>query len=142
MQAFKQRAQQQFGSGWVWLAVDRSDYDVGPKDPEALVIIALPNQVPHCLMQTIRAPALAASSFRAAHGQHPFLFLRSDRSPLAVRGIVYGRSSTKHALVLPDLDTAVIQGYGPVAQQRCGRAVLPDARRVQHLISPVWLEEM
>ena len=46
MQAFKQRAQQQFGSGWVWLAVDRSDYDVAPKDPEALVIIALPNQVP------------------------------------------------------------------------------------------------
>ena len=58
MQAFKQRTQQQFGSGWVWLAVDRSDYDVGPKDPEALVIIALPNQVPHCLMQIIMAPAL------------------------------------------------------------------------------------
>ena len=44
-QAFKERAQDQFGSGWVWLAVDRSDYDVEPTDPEALVIIALPNQV-------------------------------------------------------------------------------------------------
>ena len=44
-QAFKERAQDQFGSGWVWLAVDRSDYDVDPIDPEALVIIALPNQV-------------------------------------------------------------------------------------------------
>ena len=44
-QAFKEQAQDQFGSGWVWLAVDRSDYDVEPKDPEALVIIALPNQV-------------------------------------------------------------------------------------------------
>ncbi|CAL5224260.1 g6917 [Coccomyxa viridis] len=43
-QAFKDRAQQQFGSGWVWLAVDRSDYDVAPKDPEALVVVALPNQ--------------------------------------------------------------------------------------------------
>ena len=53
MQAFKQRAQQQFGSGWVWLALDRSDYDVGPKDLEALVIIALPNQVPQHLMQGV-----------------------------------------------------------------------------------------
>lgn len=44
-QAFKCSAQDQFGSGWVWLIVDRSDYDVAPKDPEALVIVATPNQV-------------------------------------------------------------------------------------------------
>ena len=74
MQAFKQGAQQQFGSGWVWLAVDRSDYDVAPKDPEALVIIALPNQVPHRLMQ-VMAAATAAPSPRAVCGWQIILLL-------------------------------------------------------------------
>ncbi len=62
MQAFKDRSQQQFGSGWVWLAVDRSDYDVHPKDPEALVIVALPIQVLHHLMQVVSSAALLAKA--------------------------------------------------------------------------------
>ena len=45
MQAVKKAATGQFGSGWVWVAVDRSNYDVAPTDPEALVIVATPNQV-------------------------------------------------------------------------------------------------